>query len=459
MISEHLSTILAETLGGEITDLHRLSGGASRTTWSFEFQAEAGNRQRLILQQARPSPLGATRPRLTGEARLLSAARRAGVPVAPVIASGEDDPLGSEWIVVEQIEGESIPRKILRDPEYQTARALLVAQCGGAVGRIHSIPPREVPDLVFGDQLHDFVTLLESLGQPRPVLEMAARRLELTRPPSHRRVVVHGDFRMGNLLVGPAGLGAVLDWELAHLGDPLEDLGWFCVRAWRFGSPKRAGGVGSREELLEAYSATTGADVDPDAVTWWEALGTFKWGVMCLLQAATHLSGAARSPELATIGRRVTENEWDLLSLLGVERPSSHVINGAPDARAPHREEDTGRGSSTPFGRPTATELIQAVREFLSDEIVDGTEGSTRFQARVASNALAIVERELTMGPEIAADHAKRLASLGHDNDDELVRAIRSGAFDDGWEELGRILALSVRDQLLVCSPSYLDAA
>jgi aminoglycoside phosphotransferase (APT) family kinase protein len=127
---------------------------------------------------------------------------------------------------------------------------------------------------------------------------------------------VHGDFRLGNFIVGPGGLEAVLDWELAHLGDPMEDLGWLCVKAWRFGARPPVGGFGEYDELFGAYGAAAGVEVDPEAVHWWEVLGTLKWGVMCIMQASTHLNGFSRSVELAAIGRRVCENEHDLLALL-----------------------------------------------------------------------------------------------------------------------------------------------
>jgi aminoglycoside phosphotransferase (APT) family kinase protein len=127
---------------------------------------------------------------------------------------------------------------------------------------------------------------------------------------------VHGDFRLGNMIVGPNGLRAVIDWELAHLGDPMEDLGWLCVKAWRFGGAAPVAGLGRYEELFEAYEASGGGRVDPSVVHWWEVLGTWKWAIMCIMQANVHLSGAARSHELAAIGRRVCENEYDLLIAL-----------------------------------------------------------------------------------------------------------------------------------------------
>ncbi|MGH9192578.1 MAG: phosphotransferase family protein [Acidimicrobiales bacterium] len=311
---------LAAALGApEVQGLRRLSGGASRETWAF-----AADGRPLILQRARPG--GVTSMPMATEVALLRAARSAGVPVPAVLLSGDDvdsdgtgaRPLGRSWMVVERIEGETIPRRILRDEELVSARPLLTAQCGRALAAAHTIDPGSVPGLDATDQFERFRELLDALGQPHPAFELGFRWLERNRPATRADTVVHGDFRNGNLVVGADGLRAVLDWELAHLGDPLEDLGWLCVRAWRFGALPRVGGFGDVDELVAAYEAAPGSTgaVDREALAWWETMGTLKWGVMCMLQAATHLSGTVRSVELAAIGRRVCEVEHDLLLLL-----------------------------------------------------------------------------------------------------------------------------------------------
>jgi aminoglycoside phosphotransferase (APT) family kinase protein len=246
------------------------------------------------------------------ETALLRAASEAGVPVPGIVA--EDD----EYLVVERIEGETIPRKILRDDEYASARPKLAAHCAEALAGIHSIPVDSVPGLnTETDPLATWRAMLDGFGQPHPTFELALRWLDERRPPPTGATVVHGDFRNGNLIVGPDGLRAVLDWELAHVGDPMEDLGWLCVKAWRFGVDRPVGGFGEYADLFAAYEDASGRAVDPDVVRWWEVLGTLKWGIMCIAQAFTHLSGTVRSVELATIGRRVCENEWDLLELIG----------------------------------------------------------------------------------------------------------------------------------------------
>ncbi|MEY2422562.1 MAG: hypothetical protein QOI95_2629 [Acidimicrobiaceae bacterium] len=295
----------------KVENLTRLSGGASRETWAFDVDGTP-----LILQRERAGAMR-TGGGMRSEALVLRAAAQAGVPVAELIASGDaDSPVGAPFTVTRRLEGETIARKILRDDEWASVRPKLAAQCGEALAAIHRIPLDAAPELEHQDQVTQFRDVLDALGEPHPAFELGFRWLERNRPPSSQVAVVHGDFRHGNFIVGPEGLKAVLDWELAHLGDPMEDLGWLCVKAWRFGARPPVGGFGEYDELFNAYSAAAGVDVDPEAVHWWEVLGTLKWGVMCIMQASTHLNGFSRSVELAAIGRRVCENEHDLLALL-----------------------------------------------------------------------------------------------------------------------------------------------
>jgi len=305
-----LAAQLADVLGtSAITGLVRLSGGASRETWRF-----AADGRPLILQRQRS---GDGRD-MGVEASVLRAAGAAGMPVASVVAADAEpsSPLGASFMVMTAVEGETIARKILRDDEFTEARRLLPAQLGAALAQLHAVAVDTAPGLVEQDQIGYYRDMLDTLGQPHPAFELAFRWLEQHRPVSPRRAIVHGDFRLGNVIVGPDGLRAVLDWELAHLGDPMEDLGWLCVKAWRFGSPKPVAGVGEYDELFAAYEAAGGGHVDPDEARWWEVLGTLKWGIMCILQCNAHLSGFSRSHELAAIGRRVCENEHDLFLAL-----------------------------------------------------------------------------------------------------------------------------------------------
>jgi aminoglycoside phosphotransferase (APT) family kinase protein len=306
-----LADAISRALDGRaIGALTRLSGGASRETWRFEADGEP-----LILQRQRA---GDTRD-MEVEASVLRAAAATGVPVPHLLASGRFEN-GARYMIQSWVDGETIARKILRDDDFASARDSLVGQFATALAAVHSIPVDDVPGLPTTDQVAQYRQSLDDLNaqlqQSHPAFELAFRWLEANRPASARRTVVHGDFRLGNVMVGPEGLRAVLDWELAHIGDPMEDLGWLCVRAWRFGSDLPVAGVGNYDALLAAYESATGSPADPEALLWWEVLGTVKWGIMCMLQASAHLLGFSRSHELAAIGRRVCENEYDILLAL-----------------------------------------------------------------------------------------------------------------------------------------------
>jgi aminoglycoside phosphotransferase (APT) family kinase protein len=308
-MDDDLGARLAAVLGSaRISSLTHLSGGASRETWRFEADGRP-----LILQRQRA---GDERD-LAVEIAALRAGHAAGVPTASIVTSSTDaTELGAPYMVLQHVDGETTPRKILRDAEFSEARVELPAQLASALVGIHSIDPTAVPGLVDVDQLDRYREVLDTVGEPHPTFELAFKWLAEHRPPPSPRTVVHGDFRLGNVIVGGHGLRAVLDWELVHLGDPMEDLGWMCVKAWRFGSPLPVAGVGDYERLFEAYEAAGGGVIDGDVVRWWEVLGTLKWGIMCIMQANAHLSGVARSHELAAIGRRVCENEHDLFLAL-----------------------------------------------------------------------------------------------------------------------------------------------
>ena len=291
-----------------ITNLQRLSGGASRETWRF-----AADNEEFVLQRVRQGTIGGFQV----EPRVLSAAYDAGVPVAELVVDGADrTELKAPFMIVRAVDGETIARKILRDDKFDTARKVLTSQLGIAAAHLHQIDVSSISGLVADDQMNRYQTVLRDLGEPHPVFEAAFRWLHINKPESTSACLVHGDYRLGNIMVNEQGLAAILDWELAHLGDPMEDLGWLCVRAWRFGGAFPAAGLGTYDELFDAYASVTGVRPDPDVVRWWEILGTVKWGIICISQAATHLMGIARSHELAAIGRRVCENEYDLIELL-----------------------------------------------------------------------------------------------------------------------------------------------
>ena len=315
---------------GSIKSLVRLSGGASQEIWAFALDTGEDTPPRYILRRApggkRPDVTSHTLP-LSTEARLLQAAGKAGIAVPHVAhICRPEDGLGDAFIM-EFVEGETIARKIQRDEAYKTARAGFAAYCGRALAAIHKIETAPLPDLpVSGalDQITRYEEIYQSMALPRPVFALAFQWLKNNAPATGNPQLVHGDFRLGNLMVNQDGLCAVLDWELAHLGDPREDIGWICVNSWRFGQrAKRVGGLGDLDVLLDAYQDAGGAAFTPREIDWWEMLGTLKWGIMCMIMYQTYKTGADASVEKAAIGRRVSETEIDLILLL--ERLTANV--------------------------------------------------------------------------------------------------------------------------------------
>jgi aminoglycoside phosphotransferase (APT) family kinase protein len=303
----------------EVGDLRRYSGGASRETWAVDATDVNGRTHELVLRRD-PATQSSAANRAT-EFALLAAADAGGVPVPRVRALlADDDGLGAGFLM-DRVDGETIPRRILRDDEYTGARAVLAEQAGTIAARIHAVPRASLPQLpVMGarEQIDQQRALLDAFAEPHPALELGLRWLERHTPNGDApRALVHGDYRNGNFIVGTDGIRAVLDWELAHLGDPIEDLGWLCVKSWRFGNADLvAGGFGALGDLLAAYSRAGGGTVDEDTIRFWVVLGTVKWGVICAGQALAFVNGILRNVEMAALGRRVAEMEWDLLDLL-----------------------------------------------------------------------------------------------------------------------------------------------
>jgi aminoglycoside phosphotransferase (APT) family kinase protein len=265
------------------TEILRLSGGASLETWSFRARGPVIDRP-LIMRRQSANVDAPIRLGLEIEARLMRVAGAAGVPSPPVLYLLQpDDDLGSGFIM-DRVPGETIPRKILRDEALTAVRPLLARQAGEILARIHAIPIATLPALPLSSarrELGELQEIYRQDGQPRPVFEFALRWLQDRAPadPVKPRLV-HGDFRNGNLIIGPDGIRAVLDWELATLGDPMRDLGWICTPSWRFGAmDKPVGGFGTREDLMAGYEAGGGAPISLEVLTYWEAFGSLRWGV------------------------------------------------------------------------------------------------------------------------------------------------------------------------------------
>jgi aminoglycoside phosphotransferase (APT) family kinase protein len=412
-VSDGLVAALAPVLGApvELADLRKLTGGASRETWSFTANGEA-----LILRRDPPARPGAP-GQMRREADDLRPCTRAGLRAPEVLLDDDGSRLGTSGLVMRSVAGETIARRILRDDEYAPARTVLVRELGEFLAGLHAIDAAEVPGVETPDALAVW-DKYERLPQRSVVFDRTHEWLLAHRPPVVTDALIHGDLRVGNVIVGPEGLRAVIDWELIHRGDPHEDLAWLCLKAWRCGVPQQVGGLGSIDELVAAYEAAGGRAVDRDALRWWLVAKTLTWGVGCMLQADIHLSGRVRSVDLAAVGRRTAEQEWDLIELLAPE--ACTAARAAPPAA--ELPDDDARS-----GRPTARELLDTVRELLMERVATSDDRGLAYEGRVAANVLGIVERELAQ---------------------EWIP--RSG---DDWEAL----ALIVRDRLAVASPNHLS--
>lgn len=401
---------------------------------SFGFDwCEGGRIAGYVLRRAPSADYMADRPfGHVDEAALVMAAFDAGVKAPEVVGVLEPgDGLGTGY-VMRRVLAEVSPAKILADPPPS-----LLADLGRELARIHSIPLDRVPDAIplmdTAAALAELKARFLSYGGDRPVIALAIRWCEEHLPEPAAPVLVHGDYRMGNVMVGADGLAAVLDWELAHRGDAHEDLAFGCMSVWRFGRlDKPAFGVGSLAEYFAAYEAAGGVKVDPGRFGFWLIYRTLWWALGCLQMGQMWRSGADRTVERVVIGRRTAEQELDLVRLLEEEAPEAERGRDLPASKPAVPE---------PAGEPTNREIVQAVRDWVAGSIKPASQGHAKFEAVVAMNALGIVLRDLEAGVR-AEDKA-------------LAEALLSGERTLGEPGLLARLRRDVLDKCAVDSPKY----
>jgi aminoglycoside phosphotransferase (APT) family kinase protein len=307
-----MQAAVAAVLGREveISEPVLLAGGASKEAWAVDADGE-----RLLVRRAAVGVIHRHTLSLAHEFEVLEAAYEAGVKVPrPYVYIA--DLAGREAFVMERIEGETIGRRIVQKPELEAARAALPLQLADELAKVHAIPAARVPFLT-GAAIDRMMEELDEIDQPHPAIELGLWWLREHRPPPRPPVVSHGDYRIGNIVVGEHGLVGVLDWEFAHLDDPARDLSFGLVRAWRFGvDAKRLGGIGDVEPYLERYNELTGFGIRPEELDYWELAGNVAWAIGCQTQAQRHLGGQDRSVELAILGRLGAEVEYEICHLL-----------------------------------------------------------------------------------------------------------------------------------------------
>jgi aminoglycoside phosphotransferase (APT) family kinase protein len=366
--------------GGAITGLTRLTGGANMESWSFDRQGQG-----YVLRRA-PSPelMAGRAYGHDTEAALTRCTRARGVRAPDVLGElAPEDGLGSGYLM-RRVPGSADPRLVLASPAPE-----LLGELAVELARIHAIPlaelPAGLPESDPREMVDSLATRFDAYGGDRPVMALALRWLRDHLPASTEPVLLHGDFRIGNLMSDGGRLTAVLDWELAHLGDRHQDLAYGCINSWRFGQIDRpAFGVGQSDELFASYERESGIPVDHDRFRFWLVYSTLWWGLCCLEMADIWRSGRDRSLERAVIGRRASETEVDLLMLLEEDAPEAERVPIALPPAKPARHT----------GEPSAAELLEALAEWIERDLKPQLSGRDRFQANVALNALGMLQRE-----------------------------------------------------------------
>ncbi len=377
-------------------------------SWRFEAGESA-----FVLRRAPSLAFMEGRPYGHGvEAALIEAARAKGVTAPEVVAVLEPgDGLGSGFIM-RALPGTADPKVILGSDDP----AGLLRQAARDLARTHRLRQSDVPEGVpvmdYRAAIADLKAQFIEAGGDRPIIALGLKWLEDNCPPEVEPVLNHGDYRMGNLLVEGSALTGVLDWELAHFGDPHEDLAFGCMAVWRFARYDRpALGLGRLADYIAAYEAESGTRVDPARFRFWTIYRTVWWALGCLKMAAQWRSGADRMLERVVISRRTSEQELDLLLLLEEDAPRKE------QAREVAKPFISRARVQPPKGDATVEELVTAVSEWL-ETVKHRMEGHDGFQLAVARNALGIVAREMEI--EYSEIDRQDLAEYFLSGDDSL---------------------------------------
>jgi len=337
MLQQQLQEYLSSKLGADgvaVSNLERIPGGASRETWSFDatWRENRNELQRgFVLRRDPDASLLETERDL--EFRVMDAVGDHGVPVPKMYWLESDGAfLDRPFFVMERIDGcETSPTKVLMDPRFFPVRARLAERFVDTLARVHSLnwrasgldflgpPTDESACGLLEIEKWDAVVEREAL-EPQPVLKAAFRWMRRHLPPPAQRIVlVHADYRTGNFLCDTHGeIRGVLDWEMVHLGDPMEDVAWACIRPWRWLGDENIGGLMQRDDFYTRYEEASGFTVVAEAVRFWELLGNVKLAAIFLTGARSFCEGRTRSPMMAFLGRNIARLELEVMDLMGV---------------------------------------------------------------------------------------------------------------------------------------------
>jgi aminoglycoside phosphotransferase (APT) family kinase protein len=439
---------LCQRLSGEthtLDALRRLTGGANMESWRIDYGPHSWVMRRMPPGIEEAGDDDRTGIDVDTEAEVIAAAIRNGVTAPKIVGSLiSTDTLGSGF-VMQRINGETLPHKILDNPQYASATEQLTRQCAAELAKIHSIPMAELPAGIGYASTAEIVDRLaqryEMYGAQIPVFDLALRWLADNLPVPRSAVLLHGDFRMGNLIIDHQGIAGVLDWELAHIGDPAHDLAYLCMPSWRFGHyDKPVGGFGQLDELLSHYEEFSAQAIPTVDIKFWMVLSSLGWGMGTLKFADLWRSGQDQTLERAVVGRRTSETEIDLLLML----------EDTFDVALPPQNWSLP-ATSQPNGETQLSELLDALIKWDEDSVMPRAAERDLFEARVARNALRILSRDATCGPIFSQRRSARLTTLGL-SQTELCSALRSGSFD---EQILMHLRFDLLERLHIDQPKY----
>ena len=438
-----------------LAKLERLSGGASQETYRLTIDTPSGARM-LAMRRAAGGEEGeitAQHPGLAVEARLMQVARAHGVPEPEVHhVLGPQDGIGAGFIM-QWLDGEALGARIVKAPELDEIRPQLAWLFGETLARIHRIDltatglDQQLQHLSPEAYVRQTWERYQTFDTPQPMIDFTAQWLLANLPTNYTPSLVHNDFRNGNVMVDHGGIVAVLDWEVAHIGDPMRDLGWMLTHSWRFGRAHLpVGGFGESEDFFAGYETITGQRVDRQAVKFWQVFGSFWWAVGCLGMAEHYRNGPDQSVERPGIGRRSSECQIDCVNLL-IPGPLTLV------------EPQVSTGL---VDMPRSDELLTSVIDFLRQQVMKETSGRTQFLARVASNSLDIVQRELALGEAVAHHERGGLQALLESQEEDLlklrwqlVHGLRDGSMALDTPGLAAHLRGCVSNQINIDQPRY----
>lgn len=442
----------------QVTSLQQLTAGASKQTFKLEVDTDSGKKNYALRCNGPENADGeqVAQILLETEAELFKLAAQHAIPVPQVLLVDAPSRQAAQpqldGFLMDWFDGETLGHKIVRSPELNEVRKTLAHDCGEILGRIHQIDwqkaglAERLPVVTPQQLVEETWSRYRAYGVAMPMIDYTWRWLKDNIPIGCRQTLVHGDFRNGNLMVGQHGIKAVLDWELAHIGNPIRDLGWLCVNSWRFGvAEKEVGGFGTVSDLLAGYEKETGIRVATSELKFWQVFGSFWWATTTLLMANSWRTGANKSLERPAIGRRSSEAQMDCVNLLF---PGEVILD--IDELENHAAAQL----------PSSSELVASVSAFLRNEISNKLDAHDSFMAKVGANSLAIVERELAVGMHFSKDEQQGLQGVlntkgtVHELRTQLAEQLRDG-LSLNTSGLQDHLRNSVAKQLYIDQPNY----